>query len=509
MKLNRAWRKSDRRVGNRRRVSVNNPERAGRRNSGPTDPTRPLLSFGEVGHLRRWLVGRPSERAMADEIAQRRRCDRSHAPPDHRFPSWPRCFAGRIVLGSTPARCTWRRRWGRPDRACTALAGGSPRAYGPQHIRCRRCSSRVFRPARRTAPAISWRAHDGDGVEACDRIRCKVTDASKPFSPMISASLDFPPAVDCGCIAMPRKLPVGETAIRHSVWVSEIMLQQRRWEGHRLFRRFLTAFPTIESLPGDEHESCDCGKDWATIAAPELQQPQNLCGRTRGRFPRDRRSSAVCRRRPLQPPADSLDRPSTPGSRSLSQHPAALQRLLAYDEIRDRRGTSGLLWAMAEAVLPRRGSGRNEPSAHGVGERSLYGRGRGAKIVPSPCSPRQSTRPATRNSHGRRRSERSPRCVSCCARPPPRPSIAAAMAGRAAIRALWIFPRFPITSDRPPTCAANWPRTYCADGVVIAPVGRASEVIGNRAENPQPRESLLPAIAAAILGPRRRTSTAA
>jgi A/G-specific adenine glycosylase len=159
-----------------------------------------------------------------------------------------------------------------------------------------------------------------------------------------------------------RKLPWRRNRDPYSVWVSEIMLQQTQVAtviGY--FDRFLTAFPTIAALAAaDEHAVL---RLWEGLGyyrrARQLQKAaQLIVAEHGGTFPRD---PEVVRRLP------GIGRYTAGAVLSIAFDARApileantlrlLSRLLAFDG--DPRSTAGqrLLWAMADAVLPQRGSG--------------------------------------------------------------------------------------------------------------------------------------------------------
>jgi A/G-specific adenine glycosylase len=160
-----------------------------------------------------------------------------------------------------------------------------------------------------------------------------------------------------------RPLPWQRNRDPYAVWLSEIMLQQTQVgtvEGY--FERFIEALPTIEALAAaDEH---DVLRLWEGLGyyrrARQLHQAAKIImAEHGGRFPRDRQ---IVRSLP------GIGRYTAGAILSIAfdaREPILeantlrlLCRLLGYDG--DPRSADGqrLLWAMAEALLPRRDAGR-------------------------------------------------------------------------------------------------------------------------------------------------------
>ena len=160
-----------------------------------------------------------------------------------------------------------------------------------------------------------------------------------------------------------RELPWRRNRDPYAVWVSEIMLQQTQVgtvAGY--FDHFLAAYPTIEALAAADED--DVLRLWEGLGyyrrARQLHQAAKIIAAGYGgRFPRDPES---VRRLP------GIGRYTAGAILSIAfdaREPILeantlrlFSRLLAYDG--DPRSSEGqqLLWAMGEAVLPRRGSGR-------------------------------------------------------------------------------------------------------------------------------------------------------
>jgi len=160
-----------------------------------------------------------------------------------------------------------------------------------------------------------------------------------------------------------RNLPWRGTHDPYAVWLSEIMLQQTQVGAViGYFERFMKALPTVESLAkADEHEVL---RLWEGLGyyrrARQLHQAAKIIATEHGgRFPSD---PEIVRRLP------GIGRYTAGAILSIAfdaQEPILeantlrlFARLLAYPD--DPRATEGqrILWAMAEAVLPRHDCGR-------------------------------------------------------------------------------------------------------------------------------------------------------
>lgn len=149
----------------------------------------------------------------------------------------------------------------------------------------------------------------------------------------------------------------------YRIWVSEIMLQQTQVATvEPYFERFLKAFPTIEALANaDEHAVMRLweGLGYYRRARQMRQAAQAVVERHGGRFPRDRdavrdlpgigryTAGAI-----LSIAFDAVEPILEANTIRL------LSRLLAFDGDPHAKPGQDLLWAMAEAVLPRRETGR-------------------------------------------------------------------------------------------------------------------------------------------------------
>ena len=241
------------------------------------------------------------------------------------------------------------------------------------------------------------------------------------------------------------------------------------------FDRFLTAFPTIESLAAaDEH---DVLRLWEGLGyyrrARQLQQAARIVvAEHGGRFPRDPQivrglpgvgrytagailSIAFDARQPILE-ANTL---------------RLFSRLLAYDD--DPRSTAGqrLLWAMAEAVLPRRGSGRMNQALMELGSEVCTARAPRCEDCPVAmlCRANQQGRQLEIPRPKAKRAITAVRQAAVLVRRRGRVLLLRWPEGQRFAR-LWDFPRFPITSDRPADVRRELAENVLAlTGVVIAP----------------------------------------
>ncbi|NUQ62231.1 MAG: A/G-specific adenine glycosylase [Pirellulales bacterium] len=159
-----------------------------------------------------------------------------------------------------------------------------------------------------------------------------------------------------------RDLPWRRSRDPYAVWISEIMLQQTQVATVKpYFERFLAAFPTIADLAGaDEHDVLRLweGLGYYRRARQLHRAAQVIVGEHQGEFPRD--SEAV-----RQLPGIGRYTAGAILSIAFDARQPILEantvrlfaRLLAYrGQPASSKGTR-LLWAMAEAVLPRRNVG--------------------------------------------------------------------------------------------------------------------------------------------------------
>ena len=235
--------------------------------------------------------------------------------------------------------------------------------------------------------------------------------------------------------------------------------------GGRLLRPLPAAFPTIEALAAaDEHEVLRLweGLGYYRRARQLHQAAKIIVAEHGGRFPRD---PEIVRRLP------GIGRYTAGAILSIAfdaREPILeantlrlLSRLLAYDG--DPRSAEGqrILWAMAEAVLPRRGCGPLEPGADGIGQRSLHGAAPRCEACPVAVAvPGEPARPATGNPAAEGEAADRGGARGGRAGPPPRPRVAAPLAGRPPLGRAVGFPAIPAprpTAPRP--FAASWPKT--------------------------------------------------
>jgi A/G-specific adenine glycosylase len=273
-----------------------------------------------------------------------------------------------------------------------------------------------------------------------------------------------------------RKLPWRGSHDPYSVWVSEIMLQQTQVGtviGY--FDRFLATFPTIEALAAaDEH---DVLRLWEGLGyyrrARQLQQAAKIIvAEHDGAFPRN---SEVVRRLP------GVGRYTAGAILSIAfdaREPIIeantlrlLSRLLAYDG--DPRSNEGqrLLWAMADAVLPRHGSGRMNQALMELGSEVCTARSPRCEDCPvaALCHANQQGRQAEIPRPKAKRTIESVRQAVVIVRRRGRVLLLRWPEGRR-FAGLWDFPRFPIESDRPADVRRELADNVLAlTGVVVAP----------------------------------------
>ena len=149
----------------------------------------------------------------------------------------------------------------------------------------------------------------------------------------------------------------------YAVWLSEIMLQQTQVATVRpYFARFLAALPSVEALAAaDEHEVL---RLWEGLGyyrrARQLHQAARLiCSRHGGVFPRRlealRRLPGIGRYTAGAILSIAFDQPQPILEANTSR---LFSRLLAWPGEPASAAGQKLGWAMAEALLPRRGAGR-------------------------------------------------------------------------------------------------------------------------------------------------------
>ncbi len=176
-----------------------------------------------------------------------------------------------------------------------------------------------------------------------------------------------------------RDLPWRRSRDPYAVWLSEIMLQQTQVATVKpYFERFLRRFRSIRALAGAEEE--DVARLWEGLGyyrrARQLHQAaRQILARHGGEFPRDAES---VRRLP------GIGRYTAGAILSIAfdaREPILeanttrlFSRLLAYRGDPASAAGTRLLWAMAEAVLPRRGSGSFNQALMELGSTVCLGR---------------------------------------------------------------------------------------------------------------------------------------
>jgi len=160
-----------------------------------------------------------------------------------------------------------------------------------------------------------------------------------------------------------RDLPWRRTRDPYAIWVSEIMLQQTQVATvEAYFKRFLRAFPTIEALARVEEPAVL--RLWEGLGyyrrARQLHRAAKIImAQHGGRFPDDldaaRKLPGVGRYTAGAVLSIAFDLRAPILEANTTR---LFSRLLAYDGQPSSAAGQRLLWAMAEAVLPRRGAGR-------------------------------------------------------------------------------------------------------------------------------------------------------
>jgi A/G-specific adenine glycosylase len=273
-----------------------------------------------------------------------------------------------------------------------------------------------------------------------------------------------------------RCLPWRRNRDPYAVWVSEIMLQQTQVGtvvGY--FDRFLAKFPTIEALAqADEHDVLRLweGLGYYRRARQLHRAAQLVVAQHGGRFPRD---PQTVRRLP------GIGRYTAGAILSIAfdAHEPILEantvrlfaRLLAYDG--DPRSAEGqrLLWAMAEALLPHRNSGRLNQALMELGSEVCSARSPRCEQCPAAplCPTNQQGR---QNEIPRPKARRDIEPVSEAA-------VLVRRAGRVLLvrwpegrrwAGLWDFPRFAVHGEKPADRHRELVENVLAmTGVTIAP----------------------------------------
>ena len=251
-----------------------------------------------------------------------------------------------------------------------------------------------------------------------------------------------------------REMPWRETRDPYRVWVSEIMLQQTQVATVvPYFERFIAAFPDIPALAAareDEVLRLWEGLGYYRRARQMHKAAGVMVEKHDGRFPRDANSAGQL---------PGVGRYTLGAILSIAfdaRQPILeantvrlLSRLLAFDGDPTRADAQRLLWAMAEALLPRREAGRFNQALMELGSQICLPRG--PRCEDCPAMALCPTRAAGRQ-------EEIPRTKK---KPPPEEVREAAVvvrrrgkvlllrrdnAGRWA--GLWDFPRFELSSRR-------------------------------------------------------------
>jgi A/G-specific adenine glycosylase len=262
----------------------------------------------------------------------------------------------------------------------------------------------------------------------------------------------------------------------YAVWVSEIMLQQTTVAtvtGY--FDRFLAAFPTVEALAAaDEH---DVLRLWEGLGyyrrARQLHRAAKIVvAEHGGKFPSD---PEIVRRLP------GIGRYTAGAILSIAfdaREPIleantlrVLTRLLAYDG--DPRSTEGqrLLWSMAEAVLPRKGSGRMNQALMELGSEVCTLRSPQCEVCPVAmlCRVNQQGRQLEIPRPKAKRKIEAVRQAAVLVRRRGRVLLLRWPEGQR-FAGLWDFPRFAIVSNRPAELHRELAENVVAlTGVTVAP----------------------------------------
>jgi A/G-specific adenine glycosylase len=273
-----------------------------------------------------------------------------------------------------------------------------------------------------------------------------------------------------------RKLPWRRNRDPYAVWLSEIMLQQTTVAtvaGY--FDRFLAVFPTIEALAAaDQH---DVLRLWEGLGyyrrARQLQQAANIIvAEHGGRFPSD---PEIVRRLP------GIGRYTAGAILSIAfdaREPILeantlrlFSRLLGFDG--DPRSTAGqqLLWRMAEAVLPKRGSGRLNQALMELGSQICTPKAPQCETCPvaTLCRASQQGRQLEIPRPKAKRLIEAVRQAVVLVRRRGRVLLLRWSEGQR-FAGLWDFPRFPVVSERPAELRREMADNILAlTGVVAAP----------------------------------------
>lgn len=273
-----------------------------------------------------------------------------------------------------------------------------------------------------------------------------------------------------------RKLPWRRNRDPYAVWVSEIMLQQTTVAtvtGY--FDRFLAAFPTVEALAAaDEHDVLRLweGLGYYRRARQLHRAAQIVVAEHGGRFPSDpqtvRRLPGIGRYTAGAVLSIAFDAREP----ILEANTVRLfSRLLAYGG--DPLSTEGqkLLWAMAEAVLPQRGSGCMNQALMELGSVVCDPRAPQCEVCPVAmlCRANQQGRQLEIPRPKAKRSIEAVRQAVVLVRRRGRVLLLRWPEG-GRFAGLWDFPRFPIVSERPAELHREMAENILTmTGVVAAP----------------------------------------
>jgi A/G-specific adenine glycosylase len=273
-----------------------------------------------------------------------------------------------------------------------------------------------------------------------------------------------------------RELPWRRNRDPYAVWVSEIMLQQTQVgtvAGY--FDRFLAAFPTIEALAAaDEDEVLRLweGLGYYRRARQLHKAARIIVAEHGGTFPTD---PEIVRRLP------GIGRYTAGAILSIAFDARVpileantlrlFSRLLAYNGDSQASAGQQLLWAMAETVLPRRGSGRMNQSLMELGSEVCTARAPRCRQCPvaALCRANQQGRQFDIPRPKVKRAVEVVRQAVVIVRRRGRVLLLRWPAGGRFGR-LWDFPRFPLDSVRPADVRRELAENVLAlTGVVVAP----------------------------------------
>ncbi len=273
-----------------------------------------------------------------------------------------------------------------------------------------------------------------------------------------------------------RDLPWRRRRDPYSVWVSEVMLQQTQVGTVKAyFERFVNVLPTIEALArADEHEVLRLWEGLGYYRRARLlhQAAKIVVAEHGGQFPRD---PQIVRRLPgigrytagaILSIAFDLRTPILEANTL-----RLLSRLLAYES--DPRSAEGqrILWAMAEAVLPRREVGKFNQALMELGSEVCVGRTPQCENCPVRllCRANQQGRQLDIPQPKAKRRREAVREAAVLVRKGRRILLLQWPEGRR-WAGLWDFPRFPLHGETPAAVRRELvERVRAIVGVTIAP----------------------------------------